>query len=65
MTDARSRSPITAIAPAQKTFPMTAASARIDFASVEHIQASRDEGLDRIRERTAAPLAKLPGSCSS
>ena len=61
MTSVRSRSPICAIAPAQKTFPMTAASASIDFVSAgQRVEACGDQGLDRVGERDLGAFAELP-----
>ena len=61
VTSVRSRSPICATAPAQKTLPTTAASASIDFVSAdERVQAGGDQGLDRVGERDLGPFAQLP-----
>ena len=65
VTAARSRSPIAAIAPVQKTFPMTAASATIDFASAESM--SRRAAMRAWTNRGAGPRLPraAPSSCSS
>ena len=65
MTVVTSRSPIWAIAPAQNTFPITAASASIDFASADSvsnlaaISAWIDSGNGDLRAVTKLPARAL------